>query len=284
LLTVLLLAGCAAKQDIDHDPQAGTGDYQQVLVLTYEWPEDRRLTYRSTSQFSESSEMMGRTRSRTLDKTSEFTVQPERPSEGKHVLTFTVGSMTASVGMMGREMTRDLTEVIGKSFQMTLTPEGEQSILSGTEPLMYQLGPGGPRKLTIDFEGFFPNLPPGPVQTGDTWTSVETIADISGGDVTITLESVHTLSGFETINGLDCAKITTMLTGTLGGAATLERQMFNLEGTVSGRAVWYLSPEERFLVRSTRTIRTRGEVTQSGQKERAVPVTRELTVDTSLVF
>jgi len=225
----------------------------------------------------------GRARSRGLDKTTEFTVQPEGPSEGKQLLTFTIGSMTASVDMMGREMARELTEVIGKSFEMTLTPLGEESILSGSEQLTYQLGPGGPQKLTIDFGGFFPNLPDGLVQTGDTWTSTETIADISGGDVTITLESMHTLSGFETIDGLDCAKITTRLTGTLGGGATQESKTYDFEGTVSGSGVWYFSHEERVLVRSTRTIKTNGQVTQSGQRARTVPVTRKLTVETTLV-
>lgn len=40
---------------------------------------------------------------------------------------------------------------------------------------------------------------------------------VGGGEITINLESFNTLEGFETVDGLECAKIIVKITGTLEG-------------------------------------------------------------------
>jgi len=40
---------------------------------------------------------------------------------------------------------------------------------------------------------------------------------VGGGEIAINLESFNTLEGFETVDGLECAKITVKITGTLEG-------------------------------------------------------------------
>jgi hypothetical protein len=284
LFTVLLPTGCAAKQAVVQEPPAANPGSPEGLALGYGFREGKPLTYRSTSQLNETTEMAGGTRSRKIDRTIEFTVMPEATGREGHRLVITIDAMTASLSMMNRDMKREVGEVIGKSFEIALSPLGEESTLSGTEQLQYQLGPTDNESIVPDFDGLFPSLPRQSIQQGATWSGTKTIADISGGDVTITLESVHTLTGFETIHGMECAKITTTLKGDLSGKATQERETFEVGGSVSGRAVWYFAHGPGILVRSSRTIRTSGDVTQSGDRRpTSVPVTRELKVETEFI-
>jgi hypothetical protein len=191
--------------------------------------------------------------------------------------------MTATLEMMGRTLPRDVSEVHGKSFEMILSPRGEVQSLAGAEKVTFQMGPGYPESVVPDFQAFFPRLPDGPVQVGDTWASAHTVNDEARSAPAMHLEFVHTLKGFETIDGLECAKVTSVVDGSLEGAEPYDRKQMEYEGSVFGSGTWYFAPEEGLLVRTSTRLQAEGQATPSGRPDMSVPVKREHFIETRLV-
>jgi hypothetical protein len=169
-------------------------------------------------------------------------------------------NINVSGGMAGN-ITPDLGTVIGKSFQMTLSPLGAEGGFSGTEELQYQLGPSGKRNIDSSFKDIFPDLADKPVKIGDTWTKTGDVTEKAGNiDVHVITESVNTLQGLETVNGLECVKIEAKTTGTIDGSGEQMGNKFTFKGTVKGSSTWYFAYKKGIFVSRKSNSDTEGTV------------------------
>ncbi len=105
------------------------------------------------------------------------------------------------------DLSPDMASVKGKSFNMVLSPLGSEVDVAGAEALTYEMG-GESRNLSSGFKTFFPDLAGKPVKIGDTWPSSSSVEEKTGSMViTVDLQNVNTLEGFETVDGMECARI-----------------------------------------------------------------------------
>lgn len=278
VLAVVSLTGCAVKQ------QAGAGGApQEDLVLAYRIPDDRTLSYRMSIVQTRNLELMGRSEQSGSDKKLEVSMKSDGSGTDGQQLTITVDSMFVRLDTPRGEVQREINEVLGKSFGMTLSSLGEESGISGARDFNYDMHQARKLNVTTSFVAFFPNLPEGPVRIGDSWPTTELLPDtIFESAQSINLQSVHTIEGTETIDGMECLRIRTEVNGKLEPIGERMTRAPVMTAELEGAGVWYFAHEEGLLVKVSMTIRGGGEMKPDEPQGRPMPMNQELTIETRL--
>jgi hypothetical protein len=260
ILAIALLAGCAVKKNIWGDPKSG-------LNLTYRMEENQILKYQISSEEIQELDMMGQTMETKSISGIQFSLQSKGLKEKNLMLGITVDTMKLNVrGGMAGDISPDLGAIIGKSFQMSLSPLGKEAGFSGTEALQYQLGPSGKRNIDSSFKNIFPDLADKPVKIGDTWTTKDDVTEKEGNiDIHAITESVNTLQGLETVNGLECVKIEAKITGTFDGKGVQMGSKFTFKGNLKGTSTWYFAYKKGIFVSMKSDTTSKGSVEVSAQ-------------------
>jgi hypothetical protein len=277
LIAIGILTGCAVRQPVSRDSETG-------LVLAYRTPDDQTLRYRVTIEQTHRMESPVESRGFEFDKTLEFSIQSTGSAEGNHDLTITVDSLIVELDTPRGEIKRVIHEVLGKSFGMTLSPLGREVNFSGTGEVRYEQPPAGTLNVRTDLEGFFPNLKDGPVRVGESWKSSDLLTDTAfNSEKKIHLQSVHTLTGFETLDGMECAKFSTRMNGMLEQVGDRMTRAPEMTARFEGMATWHFALEEGLLVRMSTTLRGGGEMITGGGKGPPTRMSQEMTTDIRLL-
>lgn len=277
ILAIFILAGCAAKLPIWGDPQTG-------LILQYRIAEDQVLKYQLTIEQTQDVEVMGQQMKTETKGDIAFTAKSKGLEGNNHQLGITIDSMSININSPQGEISPDMSTVEGKSFDMTMSMLGKELDLSGAESIQYDLGQAGKRDLTSNFQAVFPDLAGKPVKIGDTWTSKDTITEkIGSGEIEITLESLNTLEGFETVDGLECAKISVKITGTLEGGGDQGGADLAFKGEIEGTETWHFAYKEGLLVKMITDAFTKGTVSVRGPQEMSIPLAQKMKIETKLI-
>jgi hypothetical protein len=278
VLTTASLTGCAVKQQA-----AAEGTPEKELVLAYRIPDDRALTYRMSIVQTRNLEVMGRSQQSGSDKKLEVSMKSGGSGADDQQLTITVDSMFVQLDTPRGVVKREPNEVLGKSFGMTISSRGEESEISGARELSYDMYQARKLNVTTSFVAFFPNLPEGPVRIGDSWPTTEHLPDtIFESAQAINMQSVHTIEGTETIDGMDCLKIRTGMNGKLEPIGERMTRTPVMEAELEGNGVWYFAHEEGLLVKASVTIRGVGEMKSDESGGRPMPMNQEMTIETRL--
>jgi hypothetical protein len=273
------LTGCAVKQQ-----QQAQGDPESGLLLTYHMPDDRSLRYRTTVEQTHSMQTMGQSRQFGADKSLEVSVKSRGSSEDGHDLTITVDSLHIRLDTPRGEIEREIAEVLGKSFGMVLSPSGEESGFTGANEVSYDMPPAGRLNVATDFQAFFPNLADGPLLVGESWPTEEQITDTAfNSGKMINLQSVHTLAGFETIDGMKCARINSRMNGMLEQTGERMTRAPEMTARFEGNAVWFFAYEKGLLASMTMTLRGAGEMTTRELHGLPSQMSQEMTIETRLL-
>ncbi len=278
IIVIALLAGCAAKTA---DPW---GDPQTGLILQYRMTENQVLKYQTSGEQTQNMEIMGQSIDTQSSSESEFSVKSKGLQEGNLLLGVTIDSMRIHISSPQGELSPDMSTVLGKSFDMTLSPLGKELDVSGAESIRYDMGSAGTRSIGSNFQAAFPDLAGKPVKIGDTWTSTDTITEKTDElEVRISFESVNTLEGFETVDGLECVKVTADITGTLEGKGEQMGVQLAIQGEVQGTGTWYFAYKEGIYVKDTTSFSSDATITTSGAQALTIPVNQETKMQTKLV-
>jgi len=230
-------------------PAAPKAPAAAATVLEYKMPAGRALTYQSKSEESQIMEVQGQSMDTTTTGASTFTFKAKGPKEKNLLMGVTVDELTANITGPQGDMSPDMTSLKGKSFDMVLSPLGAEVDVTGAEALSYAIA-GESRNLSSGFKMFFPDLPGKPVKIGDTWPSTDSTEEKTGSmTIKIDLQNVNTLEGFEAIDGMECARISTQITGTISGSGNQGGMDLTFAGTTKGKSVWHFAVKEGILVK-----------------------------------
>ena len=117
ILTICVIAGCAAKKNLWGDSKTG-------LILSYRMPEDQVLKYRSTNELIQTMEVMDQTMEIEMTKEYNFSTKSKGLKENDHKLSVTLDSASINIFSPQGEFSPDMSPVIGKSFDMILSHLG----------------------------------------------------------------------------------------------------------------------------------------------------------------
>jgi hypothetical protein len=106
---------------------------------------------------------------------------------------------------------------------------------------------------------------------------------IGTGEIKISLESLNTLEGFETVDGLECAKITVKISGTLEGGGDQGGPDLAFKGEIEGTETWHFAYKEGLFVKMITDAFTKDTVSVRGPQEMSIPLAQEMKIEIKLI-
>lgn len=194
-------------------------------------------------------EIQGQSNNTQTTSTSTFTFKAKGVKDKNFLLGVTIDDMAATVTNSAQgDMSPNMGSIKGKSFDMVLSPLGSEVDVSGAEAITYDMATET-RNLGSSFKMFFPDTAGKPVKAGDTWPSSSWIEEKTGSmSIRIDFQNVNTLEGFETVDGMECARVSSQVTGTITGTGNQQGADLTFTGTSKGKDVWHFAVKEGILV------------------------------------
>jgi hypothetical protein len=246
-------------------------------------PAGQTLKYREVGEVKESGEVMGQAIESVTKAESAFSFRGKGPRDGNLLLGVTIDGMTIHVSSMQGELSPDLSSVIGRTFDMVVSPLGAEVDVAQAESVQYEFM-GSTRNLSAGFKIFFPDLPGNPVGIGDTWPSNFTIAErTETTDIRIEMQGICILDGFETVDGMECARVKTEYTGTIQGTGNQQGAELYFSGTSKGFDTWYFAVREGLYVKSTSEVTNDLVIDVTGPQSLTIPTIQVRTGEVRLV-
>jgi len=227
---------------------------QDAVSLVYKFAPGAPLSYKTTGTNVQNVDAMGQTMTTEVTSSMDITLTSKGLKDGNHLLGLKIDAMNIAINGPQGGTTPDVSGVVGKGFDIVLSPRGETVDVSGAAALSIDMGQGGKRDMTSDFQGIFDTLPDHPVKVGDKWPSEKKVTQKSdAGDVNIAMALENTLDGFEAIDGRNCARIKAVVKGTMSGALNQGGMALGLDGKLAGSMTWYFAVKEGIFVKSDST-------------------------------
>jgi hypothetical protein len=222
-----------------------------TVVLEYKMPAGRSLTYLSKSEETQVMEIQGQAMDTQSTNTGTFTFKTKGLKDKNFLLGVTIDDVAATmVSSAQGDMSPNMSELKGRSFDMVLSPLGSEVDVSGAEAITYDIA-GDIHNLSSGFKTFFPDMPGKPVKVGDTWPSSTGVDEkTTSMNIRIDFQNVNTLEGFETVEGMECARISSQVTGSISGTGNQMGTDLSFSGTSKGKDVWYFAVKEGIFVKT----------------------------------
>lgn len=112
ILLIPVLAGCTVKTESLSSPEA-------ELALHYRMPEDQSLKYQLSTEMTQKLEIPGRSMEIKASENSIFSLKPKGSEADNHLLEVTIDSMNLNIVTPQGNIAPDMSNVNGKSFDMT---------------------------------------------------------------------------------------------------------------------------------------------------------------------
>jgi len=258
LAAVLILAGCAASTpapSVAGKPAAPAAKAPMAppagIVLEYKMPEGRILSYQSSGEAVESTEAMGQSRESHTSSRDAFSLKAKGRKEGNLLMGVSIEDMAITITGPQGDMSPDMTSVKGRTFDMVLSPLGAEVDVAGAESITYEMATGT-RNIATGFKLFFPDLPGKSLKVGESWPSSGGTDEKAGGlDLRLDFQNANTFEGFETVDGMECARVRSQVTATISGSGNQQGMDMAFSGTGQGTDLWYFAVKEGIYVKST---------------------------------
>ncbi len=280
-ILLAMLTGAILLMSCGTGTSMRSGNIETGMVLQYHIPQDSPLTYDMGTKVTQSVDAMGQTFETDIDTDYQFRIVSTGRDGGNQQLQVTINSISLSVESPQGSMNPDVSELSGKQFTMALTPNGKEQLISDMSELAINLGQGQSQNLGTDFGSLFPDFSMETVMVGDTWSTVDSMNINSGGtNLGMIYQKQHIIEGRETMNGYDCIRVVSEVTGTMQGTGSQGGFDMDINGEITGTDTWYFAYQEGILVQSTSDYTTDAEISVQGM---SMPMTSITVAEASLV-
>lgn len=274
---VISLSGCATNK-------AAWGSVKKGMNMNYDAKLDKELSYNTTTEFIQSMTVMEQEFDIIANNGQVLSFMPLASKDNDLEYVVTIGEMSSVIETPRGTMEADLEDVIGESFNFTLSKLGVELEFSGASDLTYSYGTGETKSISTDIQAFFPDLPGYPVKPGDSWESTDDIVEKTGdNNITIQFKNIHTFEKLEEFNGYECMKVNVAFTGSLGGKSFQDDMELITTGDLQGTSTWYYAYKEGILV--SNVVDGTGETITKvyGPQEMEIPAKRIFKMKTELI-
>ena len=283
LVFLLTLALGALLTDCSSTKSA-TGGSKKGTTLRYSFPENQVLKYRTGSDIQQTLDIYGQEMIIDIGQYLVYTSKLNSKSKDENQIHITIDTMDLFISSPQGDINPDMDGVNNKSFNMTLSSLGAGMDVSEAESIQFEITPGTKRNVAITFKFLFPKLPEKTLKIGDTWSLTDTIAEkYDNEEVTMIIEGDYALAGFETISGLECAKVTAVISGTRSGKANQQGMDMVSDGTMLGSGTFFFAFKDGYLVKDISKIIVDGTLDISGAQQGSFPMKYEINNLTELI-
>jgi hypothetical protein len=242
LIIIIGLSGCATKKE-------AWGSLKKGMIMSYNFNPEQDLSYTSNFDFEQQMTVRNQEFTINAEMMQVFDMQPLLSKTEELDYNVTVADMTWELESPNGKMTPDLDDVIGKSFNLTISKLGEELEYSGAEEISFELGTGEKKSISSDIQAFFPDLPAYPVKPGDSWESVDKVVEKGNTmEMTLVFNNINTFEGLESYGGYDCMKVSVVFTGEITGEGNQDGYDLTTKGDMNGTSTWYYAYKEGIYV------------------------------------
>lgn len=244
IIIFTVISSCAVKKDLGKMNKQG-------IQMAYQNPLNTELVYETISDANETALVMDKNYEMLAKSKLKFSLSNYGEKENDLRLSVTIDDFSQEINIADKSINPDMSTVIGKQFDITMSEKGNHVDVSEAENIKYELAPGNKRAMASSFQAFFPKLPDYSIKQGKTWHSADTITERSKkGFVRITIDNTNKFESFETINDMECMKISVNFHGNIQGSTEKEGALLHTTGTIKGRGTWYFAYKEGLLVQT----------------------------------
>lgn len=273
LVSIIIISSMAFVNNISQLP--GPKD---PVKLAYNVSESKSISYLSATAITQSMDINGQTMNVLVDNNMAFKVKMLGKSDENLKLEITIDSLSSKVESPQGSTGGKIQMVEGKTFNMVLSPRGKEIDVTEAAKIEYNVEGSGNNNLSQYFANIFPDLPENPVKPGDTWTKLDTVNSISSASKVIQIiQSTNTFEGIEKIDGLECAKITSTITGTMQTTTQNMGMDIFMSGPLQGTVTLYFAVKEGYFVREFSSAKMNGTIEISGPQSMTFPVIMDIT-------
>jgi len=249
ILTVAIFSGCAST---------GKVAVPSTETVRYKFVQNDNYKYRQSSEMNQVMIYMGQEMGATVSSMLEVNLIPGETADGTTSLGVTIDTLGITVKSIQGDFVNPGKDVIGKHFMMKLSDIGKESDMEEAAKIKYTIA-GQETNLLPSFTMFFPDLPAEAIKVGYTWSKTDTV-DLSAGteSATMILTSNNTVTGRETVSGLDCYVISSLITGIRDATSNSAQGTISSTGDITGAGTLHFAPKEGIFVRDVTKIKVDG--------------------------
>jgi hypothetical protein len=254
-----------------------------AVKLEYNYPEGKVFKYLTDSKIVQDMDVNGQSMLVNISIYLGCEVKGAGKAGENLKLEIKIDSLTQNVESPQGTAGGPIAEVSGKVFNMVISPAGKAIDLSEASKLIYTAGGSAENNMTQAFLNFFPALPKGEVKQGDTWITNDTIDNKTpANSMWVSVQSNLKFDGIESIDGIDCAKITATLTGTRKMITQSQGMEIHSSGPYTGTQVVFVAIKEGNLVKEMVTTKMSGNI-EIPDQNMSFPVVMTATATNELV-
>jgi hypothetical protein len=270
-LFLIIFASTAFIINISEIP--GTKD---PVKLVYNFSEGKTISYYSATAISQAMDINGQTMNVMVDNSLAFKVKMIGKADENLKLEVTIDSLSMKIDSPNGSTGAKVKEVEGKKFNMLLSPRGKEIDVNEASKIEYSVEGSAGGNLSQSFANIFPDLPENPVNPGDTWTKNDSVISKSGTSKTSQVfQSSNKFEGIEKMNGIDCAKITSTITGTMQTNTQNQGMDIFYSGPFQGTVTLYFAVKEGYFLRQDVSTKMTGTIEISGPQSMTFPCVME---------
>ena len=249
-----------------------------TVKLEYNFPSDKSISYINVSKMVQVMDIQGQSMQNNVSSVLGCSIKSV-DKQGKNlkleVIIDTLGQFVDSpMGSSGRS----INEIKGKVFNIIIAPDGRGIDLSAAEQIVYNVEGSGETNIAQSYLEFFPFLPANPVKIGETWNMVDTV---SGKTASMSMKNVihsdNKFEGIEKNDGVECARISSTLAGTMTIITQSQGMDIYITGSFTGARMVLFAIKEGYFISQTDTSKMTGNVDISGPQSMTFPIVMDIT-------
>lgn len=257
--------------------KTGSTAAKKKVFLKYSYPQDKTVKYLNKTKMKQVMDIQGMVMEASIVSIAGCSIKSTGIEAGNLKLTVMIDTMAQTIESPNGYSGGAITDAIGKSFNMILSASGKELDLTNANELVFDIPGSGKGNATQTFADFFPDMPVKKVKPGYKWTSTDSVNAVSPSMTTVSFtEAENTFEGVETIDGIDCAKITSILSGTHSIKTETQGMDVKTNGKFTGTSVVYFAISEGYFVKQTSESKLEGTLDLTSPQEMSMPLTMEI--------
>lgn len=276
-VSVLLLA-LAICPVVNSQKKSAKKSVDAGLTLAYKYSAEKEVKYMNKTNIVQTMDINGQSMEVNVASFLSASVKSKGIQNSNLSLEIKIDSMAQSVDSPQGSSGGPVADVKGKVFTMVITPGGKEIDLSDAKKVVISSDGGGKSDASQSFMSFFPDLPAVAVTPGYTWSTTDTIKSMTADN---SMESVvkadNKFEGFEIVNGVNCAKISSVLAGTRIQKTQTQGMDLTINGTFTGTSVLYFLPEEGYFIKQTVISKLTGTIDITTPDTMSFPIIMDMT-------
>ncbi|OFY63397.1 MAG: hypothetical protein A2Y71_07485 [Bacteroidetes bacterium RBG_13_42_15] len=248
-----------------------------AVKLEYNYPAGKEIRYLNSSTMTQTMDIQGQTMQSDVKSAFGCTVKSAGKQDNNLKLEIridTLGQTTNSpMGSSGGAM----QGITGKTCNIVIAPDGKTVDLSEAGSLVYNVEGSGESNMTQSLSDFFQVLPAKPVKPGETWNITDSITVKSSAMTMNTIDTtLNKLEGFETVNGIECAKISTQHSGTMSMTVQNQGMDIYIKGPFKGTSECLFAVKEGYFIKLTSATKVNGKLEITSPEAMTFPIVIEM--------